>query len=150
MYQGIRLKAEALDDVEVISSLLQDAVFRVDDMGFQKSIRRFALVANRFCWEAEVLRKKKPKDKDAYQRVRAGLRFEGVLDAKFRNVPFRQKNHVMSLLAIAVKKEKDDFIITLTFSGNAVIRLRAELLEAYLEDITGPWDAKSKPTHPDP
>lgn len=148
MYQGIRLKADHIDDVEVMSSLLQDAVFRVDDMTYQKNNHRFALVANRFRWEAEVLRRKKPKGKESYQRVRAGLRFEGVLGAQFKNVPFRQKSKVMSLLSLDVKKKKKDFVISLTFSGNAVIRLTTEVVEVYLEDITGPWDTRSKPQHP--
>ena len=147
MYQGIRLKAEEADDLAVISSLLQDAAFRVDDMAYRKAQHRFALVANRFRWEAEVLRKKKPKKKTAYQRVRAGLRFEGVLDVKFRDIPVRDKRHVLSLLAIACEKKKGGFVITLTFSGGAAIRLETEMLEVYLEDITGPWDTKSRPDH---
>ena len=147
MHEGIRLKAETLDDLGVISALLQDALFKVSDMTYVPAKLRFAFVTNRFRWEKEVLHAKKPK-KIKYQRVRSGLRFEGVLEAKFRNLPATDKSHVLSLLSITGAKKKGQFTLTLTFSGGIIIRLLAETLEVYLEDITGPWDTKNLPQHP--
>ena len=91
---------------------------------------------------------KKKKDKKLYQRIRSGLRFEGVLDARFMNLPLGDETHVLSLLSIEGKKNKGGFTLTLIFSGNIAIRLNCEILEVYLEDITGPWATKNKPEHP--
>lgn len=147
MIEKIRIKAETLEDLEIISSLLQDALFKVSDMAYLPGNLRFALVANRFRWEAEVLRDEKPKKK-VYQRVRSGLRFEGVLQAKYRHLPLGDKSLVLSLLSITGQKKKGDYILVLTFSGGIAIRLLAETLEVYLEDITGPWGTKNLPEHP--
>jgi len=145
MHKGIKLKAETLEDLKVISALLQDAAFKVEDIAYLPKQRRFAFVANRFRWEQDVLLNK-PKNK-TYQRVRAGLRFEGVLKASTMNLPAADKSHVLSLLAIEGKKSKGNFILTLEFSGNIAVQLVAEVLEVYLDDITGPWSTKNKPAH---
>ena len=148
MKAGIRLKAETCEDLKVISTLLQDAAFKVSDMANLPKHRRFAFVANRFRWENEVLFDKKKKNKKLYQRIRSGLRFEGVLDARFMNLPLGDETYVLSLLSIEGKKNKGGFTLTLIFSGNITIRLNCEILEVYLEDITGPWATKNKPEHP--
>ncbi len=47
------LKLVALDDedLDVISSHLQDAIVTVGEMAYQPSRKRFAAVLNRFNWE---------------------------------------------------------------------------------------------------
>lgn len=142
MAKLLKLKAETLKEVEVISSLLQDAAFRVDGMAYLKKEHRFALVANRFRWETENQGKK------LHQRVRSALRFEGVLKAYIKNIPLDKKDLVVSLLAIEAKKRGKDFIFTLVFSGDGAIRLEAEMIEVYLEDRTGAWTTRNKPSHP--
>ena len=158
MDQGIKIKAETKEDLKVISALLQDAACKVGDMAFLSNNMRFAFVANRFRWEKEGREiegrekedpKKKPaKGKKTHQRIRSGLRFEGVLNAAFQNLPALEKNHVLSLLSLEVKKEKGNFVITLVFSNSISIRLLCEVLEVYLEDITGAWHTRNLPTHP--
>ena len=59
------LKLAALDaeDLEVISTHMQDAVVRIADIRHLPARRQFALLANRFAWES----------KDRPERRRAGL-----------------------------------------------------------------------------
>jgi len=147
LYQGLRLKAETPKDLAVFSSLLQDAVLRVSDMGFRPKRRRFALIANRFRWEGELSGKKRPKDAPEGERVRAALRFEGVLNVRARNIPFKIKKQVLELLAVEAKAAKSGFRVRLTFAGNAVVECEAEVIEAYLEDLTAPWPARKRPAH---
>ena len=135
-------------DIEIISSLLQDALFKVSDMSYQPGKLRFAFVANRFRWEAETPGDKKTKGLKIYQRVRSGLRFEGVLGAKYLNLPVADKSRVLSLLTIGGTRKKGIYTLTLTFSGDIVIRLEAEVLEVYLEDLSGPWGTLNHPEHP--
>ncbi len=65
----LNLGAEDADDLQVISTLSQDAVFPVTEMKWRPSDRQFALLLNRFRWE----------DKDAAtQRGRAFERVQSV------------------------------------------------------------------------
>lgn len=144
----LKIKAESLEDFGVISALLQDALFRVDGMVYRDRDHRFAFVANRFVWEAEIFAGKKLKSAKNYARTRAGLRFEGVLKARIKNIPLGKKDLVLSLLTMEVENAGDDYSITLIFSGDGAIQLSAEVIEVYLEDLTGSWTTKLKPDHP--
>jgi hypothetical protein len=131
MSEGLRLIGHDAEDVPVISALMQDAVVRVDDIAFDARARRFALVANRFCWEA-----KQPL------RTRTALRVECVTKAQRKNWP-AQDDAVLALLAI--RAENDG--LTLDFAGGASVRLETECVDLLLEDLSGPWGAKAVPKH---
>lgn len=132
----------------MISSLLQDALFYPSQMVYQKKAHRFALVANRFCWEAEDKKGIKERQGQLHARVRSGLRFEGVLNARFKDIPLDDGNTLLSLLNIDAGKDDKDFTITLIFSGGGAIQLTTEMIEVYLEDVTGHWATRHKPEHP--
>lgn len=140
MTSPLKIKAESSEDVEVISSALQDAAIKVGDLTFLKERHRFALVTNRFRWE---------NDRGRHgERVRAGLRFEGVLDAQFRNIPFADPDHVLELLAIRFEADENGGgTFLLNCSGWADIRLTVEQIEVYLDDLSGPWSALARPLH---
>ncbi len=141
------LKLIALDeeDLSVISSLLQDAVVRVSDMAYLPSQQRFAAIVNRFDWEKAV----KTDGEEGYARRRAALRFDRVRGAKLKHLKPRSGTRVLSLLAITFEAtEPPSGYLTLTFSGDASIRLDVECLETELRDLGPSWRARSKPRHP--
>jgi hypothetical protein len=143
--QGLKLMAESRPDLEVISTFLQDAAVKVSDLAWQPDQHRFAAVLNRYRWELEG---EKSKDGSKPERVRTGLRFEGVLKASYRNIPLQDPDHVLGLLAIEVEEGEDGAgRLTLACSGYASIRLEVECIEAYLEDLTPPWRALGRPEH---
>ena len=84
------LKLIALDpeDLQVLSCHLQDAVIRVGDMAYLKQEMRFAAIANRFDWERAAR-----DDSGAYQRRRAGLRFERVKAARIQGFDLKQQGY---------------------------------------------------------
>lgn len=141
------LKLLALDeeDLTIISSHLQDAVMLVGEMAYIPSQQRFAAVLNRFDWE-----KASRKGADGgYDRRRSALRFDRVRSAKLKHLSPSARNQVLSLLAISFEPgDAPSGFITLTFSGDATIRLEVECIEAELKDIGPAWRAKSKPRHP--
>jgi hypothetical protein len=47
----LRLKALDVEDLAVLSGLVQDSVFPETEMKWDRSARRFALLLNRFRWE---------------------------------------------------------------------------------------------------
>ena len=142
-----KLKLIALDeeDLEIVSSHLQDAVVRVGEMAYVPSRKRFAAVLNRFNWE-----KAAASDKPEHnERRRAALRFERVLGAQLKSVKPSQSDRVLSLLAVHFEPDElPSGYVTLTFSGGASIRLKVECIEAELTDLGPSWRAKSRPQHP--
>lgn len=131
MTQTLRLIGHEAADVPVISALMQDAAVRVDDIAFDARAHRFALVANRYRWEADVP-----------SRTRSALHFDGVIRAQRKRWP-ADGDAVLALLAIRA----DDGGVTLDFSGGASVRLETECIDLVLEDLTGPWGARAVPRH---
>lgn len=143
--QKMKLMAENREDLEVMSTFLQDAAVKVGDLAWQPDQHRFAAVLNRYRWEQNA---GAGKDGARPERVRAGLRFEGVLKASYKNVPMTDPDHVLGLLTIEVEEGDDGAgLLTLACSGYASIRLEVECIEAYLEDLTRPWRALGRPEH---
>jgi Protein of unknown function (DUF2948) len=140
------LKLLALDeeDLQVVSSHLQDAVVRVGDIAYVPSQKRFAALLNRFDWESAS--DKKAKD---FKRRRTVLRFDRVLGAKHKDLKPENPDRVLSLLAIQFESgDAPSGRITLLFSGGATIQLEVECVEAELRDLGPSWVTQSKPEHP--
>lgn len=136
------LKLLALDaeDLEVISATTQDAVIRVGDMGYARADKRFALLMNRFAWEA---------DGKQGQRKRAALHFDRVESVKAAGINLEAVEGVLELLAIRYLPEGEgpDGVVELAFAGGGTVRLGVECLEARMQDLGAAWAAKLKPEH---
>lgn len=137
------LKLLALDeeDLAVISVHLQDALVKVEDMGFLPRLQRFALLLNRFDWTAQAIDNEKV-------RRRTGLHFERVRDAKCRGIDLAQRNGVLNLLAVTfIPTDLPSGYVLLTFSGGAEVRLEVECVEAGLRDLGPAWGCAHAPHH---
>ena len=140
------LKLIALDeeDLAILSSHLQDAVVRVEDIAYLPGQKRFAAVLNRFDWE-----KATEEGAKAYQRRRTALRFDRVLGAKLKNIKLTARERILSLLAVSFEPgETPSGKVTLFFSGDASILLEVECIETELKDLGPVWRTRSKPQHP--
>jgi hypothetical protein len=139
------LKLIALDaeDLAVLSAHLQDAVVRGTDMTYLKAEKRFAALANRFDWEANLA-----SEGEATHRRRCGIRFERVLGAKVSGFRPGESDAVLSLLAISFDETNaPGGVLTLTFAGNAAIRLDVECVEGELKDLGSAWESAHRPDH---
>jgi hypothetical protein len=143
----LKLKAECMADIDVISSLCQDALIKVRDLAYLQTERKLVLVMNRFCWEKEKAGGFLGMFKQ-HQRTRSGLHIDGVLSTRIKNIALGDKDRVLSLLAIK-KEELDDggALFTIEFSAGSSIQIEVECVDAYLEDLSQPWEAKSTPKH---
>ena len=140
------LKLIALDeeDLEVLSSHLQDAVLRAADMAYVPAQKRFAAIVNRFDWERAVT-----NEDGSHRRRQSALRFDRVLGAKLKNLKPAADGKVLSLLAVRFEaSDPPSGTVTLIFSGDASVRLEVECIEAELKDLGPAWRARSKPQHP--
>ncbi len=145
----LNLGAEDTDDLQVISTLTQDAVFPITEMTWRPSERRFGLLLNRFRWE----------DKDAaamrdrpFERVQSVLVFDSVLSVASQGIDRSDKDMVLSLLSVDFEPADDGAgQVMLTLAGDGAIRLTVEALDATLKDVTRPYQAPSgqAPHHPE-
>jgi len=136
-FKPLRLVAFTVDDLEVISTMTQDAVFPSSEMILNSEKRRFAILLNRYLWE-------KNKSKNA-ERAQAVLAFEDVKNVQTQNINKSDNNLVLCLLNISFKAEEDGMgTIQIILSGRGKIRLQVEALEVSLRDVTQPYLAPSR------
>lgn len=144
----LKLMALDSDDLAVISSLVQDAVFPITEMTWQPKRHRFALLVNRFRWEdAETAaRARRP-----VERVQSVLAVSDVLKVQSQGVDRSEKDFVMSLLSILFEPGEDGSgRVTLILAGDGAISLEVEALDVVLQDVTRPYvdPAHRAPRHP--
>lgn len=150
----LKLAAFDAEDLRILSAHLQDAVLRVADLAYLPREKRFAAILNRFDWltaVGEVGASEVGTPKQPFERRRAGLRFERVLDAKLSHLDLTAKDQCLALLAVdfAQAEEPPGGFVTLHFAGGPAIRLTVECIEAELRDLGAAWATRSKPCHPD-
>jgi hypothetical protein len=143
----LKLIALDRDDIEVVSAHVQDALVRVADVFWQPREHRFVMALNRFDWIAATDAKGDSSRAD-YRRCRTALRFERVLNCKYRNLDQSNKDARLNLLAVEfVQRDAPAGVVTMTFSGGGVIRLEVECLEAELADLGEIFTTDACPNH---
>ena len=143
--QKLKLIAKTNEDLRVISAHLQDSIVKISDIVNLKKNRIFLIQLNRFMWEdveKGVFRKNK--------RIRTMLKFDNVLDAVSKNINQKQHDRFLDFLAIeSSKMPNENYKINLIFSGDTIIKLEVEAIEATLDDQGSPWESKNRPKHKD-
>ena len=142
----LHLGALDAEDLQVVSSLAQDAVFPITEMTYARSQRRFALLINRFRWEDQG------QGRHAPERVQSVLAFDLVQNVATNGIDRSDKDTILSLLSISFEAGEDGAgDILLTLAGDGAIRLSVEAIEVTIKDVTRPYVAPSKsvPRHDD-
>jgi hypothetical protein len=138
----LALMGQGADDVAVLSALLQDSVFPITEMVYDRKRRRFALLVNRFRWE----------DRDAaqragrgYERVQSLLVVHDVMTVSSQGIDRGDRETVLSLLAVSFEAGTDGGgRLVLTLAGDGAIALTVEAVDIALRDVTRPYLAPSK------
>ncbi len=139
----LKLVALDKDDVDVISTHLQDATLKVGDVVWRPAEKRLVIGLNRFDWEAAV-----HNGHSVFRRRRTALRFDRVLAVKCRNVSPKNPDTVLNLLAVEFADDnRPSGVVTLVFSGGAALRLEVECLEVELADLGPVWPTACCPDH---
>ena len=136
------------DDLKVLSSLAQDAVFPITEMTWQPKQRRFAILLNRFRWEDKDAAERRGR---SYERVQSMLVVDGVTRVASQGIDRGDKDTILSLLSVEFEEtEAPSGFVVLTLAGDGAIRLEVEALEVTLRDVTRPYRAPSRkaPDHP--
>lgn len=138
----LHLRAQDLEDLTVIGTMIQDGLAPAGDMRLLKEERQFIIVFNRFRWE-------KAGETGPYSRIHAGLRFDKVQRVQFRGIDWHDPDKIMSILTIAHSSDPggDYEDVVIHFAGGAAIRIMVDRLECALDDLGDPWPTQWKPGH---
>ena len=141
--RALRLIAEDAADLEVISSAVQDAVLKAENIKFDRKRRRLTLEVNRFQWE-ESTSKRGPQG-----RVRAILAIDTVLSVKTRAVTKADPDLVYSLLSLSFvpAEEPPGGKLSILFAGDGELSLEVEAIDVTLLDSAYEWTTRHRPDH---
>ena len=140
---SLKLLATSEEDLRIISAHLQDAIVSVSEVANLKKNRIFLMQLNRFMWEdveKGVFRKNK--------RIRTVLKFDNVVNVSSKNIVQKKTSRFLDFLTIETKLLTDkSYEIKIIFSGDSVIKITTEVIDATLDDQGSPWESKTKPKH---
>ena len=141
--KNLKLLATSDEDLRVIAAHLQDAIVSVQDIANLKKNRIFLIQLNRFMWEdveKGVFRKNK--------RIRTVLKFDNVISVLSKNINIKDNKSFLDFLTIESNLLPDkSYEIKLIFSGDSVIKIKAEVIDVSLDDQGLPWETKAQPKH---
>ena len=140
---NLKLLAISDKDLRVIAAHLQDSIVSPKDIVNLKKNRIFLIQLNRFMWEdveKGIFRKNK--------RIRTVLKFDNVTSVLSKNISINDSKSFLDFLTIEsnLLPEKS-YEIKLIFSGNAVIKIKVEVIDVTLDDQGSPWESKTQPKH---
>jgi len=134
----LNLGAMDPEDLQVVSSLSQDAIFPITEMTWRPGERRFAILINRFRWEDQG------RTRHAPERVQSLLVIDNVLRVASQGIDRNDRDTVLSLLSVTFEPgEEGSGHLILTLAGDGAIRLEIEALDVTLKDVTRPYRAPS-------
>jgi len=140
---NLKLLAKSNKDLGVIAAYLQDSIVSLKDIANLKKNRIFLIQLNRFMWEdveKGVFRKNK--------RIRTVLKFDNVITVFSKNINLENDKQFLDFLTIECFLLPDkSYEIKLIFSGNAIIKIKAEVIDVTLDDQGSPWESKTAPEH---
>jgi len=142
MSEALKLIAQSEEDVQIVSSLLQDMTIRVADMAWLKTGHRFVCVGNRFRWEKKGWFRR-PKG----QRIRTAFHLNNITSAKLHEINLNDGDTVLELLDIEAHKQETGFTFRLNFAGGATVHLESEVIDGLVSDLGDSWDAIERPRH---
>ncbi|MBP0438538.1 DUF2948 family protein [Tianweitania sediminis] len=140
----LRLAALDEEDLKIVSAHAQDAAIQVKAIRWDKQAGRVLIEMNRFVWE------KRPRwlFRQRYERRRSVLHFDGVTAVRATGLSPIKQDEVLVLLSITFEPgQAPGGFITLTFAGNAALRLEVDFVEARLTDLGAAWETRNRPRH---
>lgn len=140
----LKLRATDIEDLAVLSTILQDALVTVGEMAYLPEERRFVLVANRFRWEPQP-----GEARQNFERTLAGLCIDNVTAVRRRGFHPREEERILSLLAIRPDVDEKPQALLLEFAGGGSIRLEVDQIMCHLDDLGEPWPTPWRPQHPE-
>lgn len=143
----LKLVVTTPEDLDVVSTLVQDAVGVAGEISWMPRRRRMVMLLNRFRWED---RDAAEKTRRSFERVRSALIFDGVDSVKARGIAPSERDMTYSVLRLEWQPGEDaEGVLSVLLAGDGDIALQVECLDGQLTDLSRPWEAhaKSAPDH---
>ena len=143
----LRLRAIDPEDIDVISALIQDAVFSRQDCAWDRKRREFAILLSRFRWEDRDIARSLGA---AFERVRSVLLVRDVLNITTDILNPSDADPVFSLLSLRFQPDVDGMgILEVLLAGDMDFSAKVECLDVTLTDVSQPYRAPSgkAPSH---
>ena len=147
----LRLVAKDEADIEVVSTLLQDAIIAGADMHYDTQHACFMIVANRFCWERPALAGMNvSKGKVVRERALCGLRISHVTAVQKWRWPADWHYAFLNLLALKlldVPQQHSGHMMEFSFSGGPSMRLKTKQIDIVVSDLDSGRPTNLQPRH---
>ena len=143
----LNLGAQDAEDLQIISSLTQDAILTLDDLNWSRAKRQLVFLLKRFRWEDVELAKLQGRDPE---RVQSLLVIQNATGLASKGIDRKQADVVLSLMSLEFLGAEDGIgDLILTFSGEGALKVQVDGLVVALRDVTRPYVAPSKqvPNH---
>ena len=141
--EKLRIQAMDSEDLEIVSTYLQNGITTISDLKFLPSFKRFIIVFSRFMWEETKGKLSRNK------RIRSIVDFSNVVSAQSRYISQNDKDKILEFVGFSenskFNKKHETDILHLLFSGGGMIQLEIELLSCKLTDYGKPWYTGRKP-----
>ena len=138
----LRLQATSLDDLKVLSALLQDSIVPIADILYTPSQKQVIMVFQRFRWE--LIKNAKTKGKPiGYQRCLCGLVIDKVEYMQTRRIDINDRSRFLNFLTFYKSGQRLD----LQFSASKTIRLSVNSLKITAKDMGESWPTAQCPKH---
>ena len=139
--KALNLGAFDKNDLEIVSSLIQDSILPASEIKWLSNSNKLALLINRFRWEDKDLALSQGRK---VERVQSLLMISHVKSISSSGFFPKQKDKILSILSISFDGEDGGSgSILIVFSGNGGIRVEVDALEIHLRDVTMPYVAPS-------
>ena len=123
----LNLGAQDAEDLQVISSLTQDAVLTVDDLKWSRAERQLVFLLKRFRWEDVELSKQQGRDPE---RVQSLLVIQNATGLASQGIDRKQADIVLSLMSLEFSGAVDGVgDLILTFSGDGALKVQVDGLD---------------------
>ena len=140
---NLKLLATSDEDLRIVAAHLQDAIVLTQDIISLKKNRIFLIQLNRFMWEdveKGIFRKNK--------RIRTILKFDNVISVLSKNINTKSNKKFLDFLTIECNVLSDkSYEVKLIFSGDAIIKIKTEIIDVTLDDQGSPCESKTQPKH---
>ena len=82
------------------------------------------------------------------KRIRTVLKFDNVISVSSKNIDIKKDKNFLDFLTIESNVLPDkSYEIKLIFSGDMVVKIKAELIDVTLDDQGSSWESKIQPKH---
>ncbi len=141
--QPLKLKAQDAEDIQVIATVLQDAIAPVCDMLYNAIEKNFIMVVHRFRWDCVDEKPNLTSESHCFERICCALDMDGVESVQRQGFEQTEVNRMLDLLTIVQEAEE----LQLIFAGGARLRLKLSNWRLKLEDFGEPWPTQRQPCH---